>query len=130
MRLDLRCFWASTSYKQFLCKTASLKLFQQAGSSREDADIYLYVNNSMRTTISLRETTFHFKNRVPHLKIQLAVRVKKRGICECSLFQHKSYQGLHKFTFASTSGETSSSGDHNFPFFSPVDYRQLNIFNS
>lgn len=27
------------------------------------------------------------------------------------------------FTFASTSGETSSSGDHNFPFFSPVDYR-------
>lgn len=31
--------------------------------------------------------------------------------------------GSWPFTFASTSGETSSSGDHNFPFFSPVDYR-------
>jgi len=38
------------------------------------------------------------------------------------------------FTFANTSGETSSSGDHNFPFFSPVDYRHSckfkNRFNS
>lgn len=31
--------------------------------------------------------------------------------------------GSWPFTFASTSGDTSSSGDHNFPFFSPVDYR-------
>ena len=38
------------------------------------------------------------------------------------------FQGKN-FTFASTSGETSSSGDHNFPFFSPVDYRKLNKFN-
>ena len=75
-----------------------------------------------------------------HADIQQCIKIKSlilkclltisflKGYYKLSLFQHKSYQDLYKFTFASTSGETSSSGDHNFPFFSPVDYRQLNKF--